>query len=374
MDLFTVNPLTFARHTIIDEYESLVWTERFIEPGDTQLVLPATRDSVKLVKPGTLLGMSTSKEYILLDTRSIEDGLVTVTGKTLEAFFDQRYVGPMTITDEPGQIMKQVVQEMQSGSESPWDPIDGLYIGAVADFEGLEVTEKIPRGSVHSILLTLAKKYNVGMAVYVVTDIFGQRQLEFTTWLGQDKTDQIMFAPELDNFANIKELNTEAEAKTYVLVYPPTELAKTGELADGMPPVDVDNIDDADETNPFARRILEYTSELTEDDLVGPDDAAKLTDLENKMLDKARDLLYTDHKKIRAVDGEITPESQYKYYTQFNPDGDPEFRLGDEVQTAGHFTSPVQGILSEYIQTADTTGRRAYPTISQPAGTGVEIG
>ncbi len=81
-----------------------------------------------------------------------------------------------------------------------------------------------------------------------------------------------------------------------------------------------------------------------------------------KMRTQAKALL-GELKKTKVVDGEITPETQYKYYTEYNPYGDPEYRLGDKVKIGGHFTAQIDGIVTEYIQSSDATGERAYPTV-----------
>src|SRR3954452_2195219 len=91
MEFYTLNPQTFEREALVDEFESVIWTERFIAAGDIKLVLEATHERLQLLAPGTLLSLNESREIMVLDTREVNNGAITVSGKTLEAFFQYRY-------------------------------------------------------------------------------------------------------------------------------------------------------------------------------------------------------------------------------------------------------------------------------------------
>src|SRR4051812_18509825 len=90
MEFYTLDPFTLERKDIIDGFQSAIWTEKFIEAGEAKLVLPATRDHIRILAPSTLLSLRGSTELVLLDTREISEGMLTVSGKTLEAFFEVR--------------------------------------------------------------------------------------------------------------------------------------------------------------------------------------------------------------------------------------------------------------------------------------------
>src|ERR1044072_830317 len=101
MELYSVNNMVgggFNREVVIDEYISAIWTERFIEAGDAEIVMPAQHEHLKLLAPGMLLGCQGSREIVLLETRSIEEGLVTAKGKTIEGFFNERYIDAITMS------------------------------------------------------------------------------------------------------------------------------------------------------------------------------------------------------------------------------------------------------------------------------------
>jgi len=369
MELYTIEfipgeDVDYRRDQIIDEYESLIWTERFIEAGDFQLVIPASHKNAVLTRPNNLVGVNTSREICIITSREIKDGVITAKGPTIEKFFDERPIEKQEMGDNTADLMRRIVEQMQERDEG-YFAIPGLRIGLTADTYDLHL-EQIEAGGVHSTLLGIAQKGNVGMAVYWVAEEDGRHELAFSSRVGVDHSDVIFFSPDLDNYANVSELYSVEGSKSVIIAMPPAELVKDGELAEGMEPVQVSN-NGSFETNAFEKRFgVISTDEITEDMLSGADDEEKRNNLRDLMYDKATDALMAA-KKDKITDGEITPAAQYKYYNESNPDDELTYRLGDTVRVAGNFTDPVKAVVTEYIQSSDGTGSRAYPTVTVPA-------
>lgn len=79
---------------VIDDYVSLIWTERFDELGDFQLVMPATKSEHQMLELGTMLGSGTSKRVMIIEKIEIltEDGdnVIKYSGNSIESFLGQR--------------------------------------------------------------------------------------------------------------------------------------------------------------------------------------------------------------------------------------------------------------------------------------------
>lgn len=362
MELYTLDAANgFEEDILIDAYESLIWTERFIEPGDCRLALPAHRDFLKMTRPGTLLGLSTSREPMRIESREIEDGLLVATGKTLEQFFNQRRHGRLVRFTYPGVIMGDVVENMQTWRSGIF-AIPGVRLGPLDATPGTSTYEVVNAGWVHETLLMLAKKYMVGMSVYRTPTSSGVGfDLAFSTRRGVDLTKDpdspVIFSPDLDNLANIKELLSDAESKNVAWAYPPTGLT----LAEGMVPIEETLYGET--YSGFDLRLVEVNMNFITkpSQLDGATNAEKQDSLYKMMQDRAKAALIPMKK---VIDGELTSESQFKYYTERNDEGLPTFRLGDQVGVVGNFTDPVKGILSEYIQSADGNGSRSYPSFA----------
>lgn len=356
MELYTIDPDNgYRRDILIDAYESMVWAERYIEPGDITLILPATTKFANLMRPGTLLGLSTSRELMRIGTRLIEGGKLTATGKTLESFFDHRQHDKLTLFDPPGYILGDIVANMQTRKNGV-HAIPRVRLGDL-DWTLDNVVEVVNAGSVHQSLLTLAKKYLVGMALYWIKREDGDGyDLVFSTRKGEDRTEgsnPIVFSPDLDNFANVKELLSDVDAKNFAVAYPPKNLA----LAEGWDPMEVSL--NGNHTG-LDRRVAEINMDFITkpEQLEGETTEDKQNSLSRMMYDRARAALLP---KKRIIDGEFTPTAQYKYYTEPNPEGRPVYRLGDLVEVRGHFMEPTKSILAEFIHSSDATGSRSYP-------------
>lgn len=370
----------YSRQLIIDQYESLIWTERYIEAGDTELVIPATVENYVNLRPGMLLSHHNSQEVMLLDTRKIEGGMMTLTGKTLEAFFNQRWVDAMTLSGQPGNILGQIVQNMLDRADSASEvyggtsPLPELFVGSTPSMpDAADVTEKTEAGPAYDQLVRIAKKYGLGMrVVWVTSSPAGTFELHFQTNYGVDYTTDnsigfpiVRFSRALNNLGNINQLESLENYYTAVMCHPPQDLS-----VGPLPAVRVQQTR-ADSEAPdggylaWQDRITELDcTDITEGDIGGGTDFDKIQTLNNIMARRARAVL-AQHKRTDVVDGEITPASPYVYIRDPIPSSSTiAFDLGDRVEAVGYNGEINRGWIMEYVRSSDGTGDRRYPTIS----------
>lgn len=72
MDLYTVNPTTWAAETLLEGYSSLIWTERFNELGEFELRTPLIEEFTALMPEETLVTHKDTQEVFVTDTLNIE--------------------------------------------------------------------------------------------------------------------------------------------------------------------------------------------------------------------------------------------------------------------------------------------------------------
>lgn len=355
----------FNRTVVIDEYISAIWTERFIEAGDATIVLPAQHEHLKLLAPGMLLGCQGSRELVLLDNRSIEGGLVTATGKTVETFFNERTIQAITMSAKPGDILKGVVNLMQDRVYWGVSPrIRGLRVEDPDPAEPYHVTdEDVPAGQTYDTLLTLAKKYNIGMYVEWTKIEDADHELVFRIRHGQDLTGDadgaVRFSPKMDNFANIKQLLSVAGSKNHALLIEPTWVNPGSSNNHDVNGWGIRNYNP--DGTVFQERVIEIDmNDIKEDDEMfeGLSDVEKMAKL-YRLMDTRQFTALQEKKKIKMVDGEVTPETQFVYKRDYN--------LGDKIEVEGDFGEPLEGVVTEYIRSSDETGLRSYPTVSTDA-------
>jgi hypothetical protein len=369
VDLFTLDR-TFLRDKVIDQYISLIWTERYTEAGDMQIVLPSTAANRAKLAEGTLVGLLGSDEPMIIETQSTEEGLLTCKANTLETFFNEREIWVDTDPDvtewvlrgAPGDVMNYIVQNqlvagtyvndeaLQIGGDL--NAIPYLVVDPDSYMDGDAISFRIAVGPVYDALLDIAKTYKLGIKVWLSrADAFGY-ELSWKVYTGEDRTsDQlennlVQFSSQLDSLTGVKELRSLADFKTVAYVFPPdwsTSTPAAEEYAPGTDPAAVG----------FDRRIIvDRATDITVDQV---DPAVAGVTLASLLTQKAKDLL-ANNNYTKIVDGEVVPQAQFKYGRDYN--------LGDIIELKGQDNTTQHAQITEYIRVKDATGERAYPTVS----------
>lgn len=390
MDLTTLTP-TFLASDPVDEYISAVWTERYSEHGDTQLVLAATAKNIEMLREGTYLALRGSKEVMTIKTQSIEGGKLTVIGNTLdEAVLGERVVWAAnpgfasgddptnTISDytredkKPGEFMSHIVDLFvinptdltgiwaNASLDTIKEKIYELSLGAI-DASGIAQRLTAPTGPVYAALEQVAKQNKVGMSLYLhsADPVLGF-SLKFKTYKGQDRTSAqstnplVRLTPELDGISDIKEVRSIAQFKNVVYVYYQGVISK--HLLDPTQP-EPEGLDrrvlvtDA-QGEPPGRKVSGTTREHW-----GGSTYYETTvyDIPAFRAQNAKDAL-ANHNYIRSIDGKTSPISDYEFGT--------DYFLGDIIELEGVTGEIAKAQITEFIRSHDKTGEKSYPTIS----------
>jgi len=360
MEIYTLDDLFRRQNPVIDQFESMIWTERFAEYGDFELKIDSTRESRALFKLGTRLAINESHRVMTVD--SIEDDTdeegqssLLVKGKSLEYILEDRVVKKTlsNLTTEPQWVLEgtplQVVRWMfdtvvRQGDLSPYDKIPLLMPGTMMPVDTIPPSDQLirweqPVASLYSAIKAVCDLYDMGFRLYRHYDT---SQLYFDIYTGSDRTTQqdilpsVIFSPNLDNLKNTKEYTTAEEAKNcaYVISEQGFEIVY---------PLNVDP-----EIDGFERRVLLVEANNLEGDPTPEEISAYLT---QAGLDEL-----TKHRVWFGFDGEHSQHSEYKYGTHYN--------LGDLVEM--HSADGVANTMrvTEQIFVCDGEGERSYPTLA----------
>ena len=374
----------------VDEFVSAIWTERYSSAGDFQLVLPATKANIEMLAPGTFLALRGTNEIMIIETHSIEDLILTVTGRTLIVFLNERIawfknaapgetgsdvtkriVDFSDTTRKPGEFISNIVNMLVvptptsfptpyfSKANLDWanDAIPNLSLGAI-DTSGTAKRITMPIGPIYDGLEHIATDEGVGMSLYLHSaDPIVGWTIKFKTYRGVDHSTGgagalVRLTPNMDSLSDLKEIQSIMEYKNVVYVYYEGEI--TEHLAEPSLPepegferrVMVTNA----EGEPVGRKVSYgtgiYYSNYT---VVGIPE--KLAFREQH----AKDAL-ANHNYIRAIDGQTSPQNDYKYGVDYG--------LGDILELEGITGTLSKARVTEYIRTQDKIGEREYPTIS----------
>lgn len=385
MEAFTLDR-TFHKRDIVDGFLSLIWTERYYGDGEVELVVPVTTESIQKLSTGTFLGLDQSKEVMILETMNIEDNTLKVKGTSLLPWFNNRFlrvlpgheekswrmaggtagwmlwvlISTMCLADSP-----YLTGEIDIGIPNPQVlAVPGLGLNDY-DQSGGNIDVVVPFGPLYTVMKDLATTYEIGMSLILENITDTSFFLGFRSYKGMDRTSGqtdnpvIRFSPLMDSFTDIKELQSIASLKTLVYAFATQKLTHKVEVAEGEEPVpDIELIPTTPGISSLTglytgfdlRALMIFADDISYDTIDGNLD--NLTTVLNSRAYKA----LTENHFVIAVDGEIVPDSQFKYGVHYN--------LGDLIEVQGNSGVVQTARITEYIRSQDPSGEKAYPTVT----------
>jgi hypothetical protein len=358
MEVYILDDL-LRRTAVIDRFNSMIWTERWREKGDFELVVNSTPAMRGLLKTGNQLVITESDR--VMEVEYVEDAhddegrkLLKVTGPSLEYMLENRVATDgmtglgtttdWTITGTPGNIARYIFDQIcRLGLLSTSDIIPFIQPGSLYPTGSIGETAtifqaEIPISSVYAAIKDLCDQYEMGFRLVRNAD---QSELYFDIYSGDNRTTQqsslapVIFSPDLDNMKNTTEVKSIKDYKNVAYVFG----------KNGAEIVYADNV--SADTSGFARRVM-FVDAKDVEDAAGP----TLTSiLRNKGLDAL-----AKQRPITALDGEISQSSQYKYGR--------DYRLGDLVEMRSEDGATNQMRVTEQIFVCDNEGDRSYPTLA----------
>lgn len=404
MEPFTLNH-DYTKRDIIDNFSSIIWTERYYGDGQVELVVPAIPDLIGKLPEGIFLGIPESDEIMILESANIEDGKLKTTGISLLSWMNNRFVRTSAIHEDkywsvggqngepPGKILWDILFNMccqgspylstvgtaghiDIGISNPERlVIPGLGLNNY-DSSGPNIQIGIPYGPVYNAMRDLATTYQIGMKITLgsyglqnstQTQSGSNQQgfpLGFLSYKGLDRTSRqsvldsqtqsvyspnpiVRFSPQTDSLTNIKELRSIAALKTLAFAFAP---GKPVELNSAAGESSLDRSQNDTQYTGFDLRALMIFADDITTDMVGGNATTLLEILNNRAVKGLAENPY-----IQAVDGEIVPTSQFKYGIDYN--------LGDLVEVQGNSGIIQISRVTEYIRSQDESGEKSYPTM-----------
>ncbi len=350
----------FLRRTaVVDLYESLIWTDRYADKGDFELIVPSLNQHRRLLVPGTQLALTDSDRVMTIETADIktdQEGrtLLTATGVSLEQMLEDRIAtdgvswmtegGKWVIPGTPGNVCREIFElicidgMLNIGDIIPFIQAGAYYPAGSIPETAQEFSFEIPMGTLYKAVKDICDMYDLGFRLVRDGD---NSKLHFEIYTGDDRTTQqsvrppVIFSPEFDNLQNVSEMQTIAGTKNMAYVF-----SKTTSLI-------VYGNDATSETAGFDRRVLHVdASDITE---------TNPTLLDALMYQRGAEAL-AGHRPLSAFDGEINQYSKYKYMR--------DYRLGDLIEMRNSDGATNHMRVTEQIFVSDTQGDRSYPTLT----------
>lgn len=358
MEVYILDSL-FRRVLVVDNYESLISTERFSAWGDFELDVTSTLENRTRYVPGLRIAIQDSYRVMIVETvEEVTDSegrrIIKVKGRSLEKILEDRLamVNFTDLTEDPKWELTGVPVDIANfifhdicilGLVDPGDIISGVTeasifppdtIGAPTD----EIVYSFEPISVYQALKSLCDAYAMGFRLIRDGDT---SLLYWDVYMGSDRTSSqttlpaVIFSSDMDNLVNTSKLSSDALYKNAAYV-----VSKVGHEI--VYPVDIDPT-----IAGFERRVLFVKA----DDIDDPDpDIASA-----QMIQRGKEEL-AKSRRYQSLDGEVSQSSLFKYGVDYN--------LGDLVELRDDDGATSQMQVTEHIVISDQNGIRSYPTLT----------
>lgn len=361
MDLYILDSL-LRRSEVVDQYESLIWTERWAAWGDFELVTQASKETRQRFSLGTKLAINQSTRVMVVEqteSKTDNDGTarMTVRGRSLEHILEDRITKTESsfltsqmwrLQGDPAWMIGRIFQTVcREGLVTPFDKIPFLVTGKIypnnsIPFSTADVLWSLPLKSLYATIKETCDAYNMGFRITRGGD---SSKLYFDVYTGDDRTARqsvypaVVFAPELDNLQNTTDFFTMAEFKNVAYV-----VGKDILKVVYAPNTEVD-------VEGFERHVLHVDANDIDQDAA----TAANTTVDALLGQRGKEAL-AKQTQYQAFDGELSQNSAYVY--------DKDYRLGDFVDMRNIDGATNKMRVTEQIFVSDSEGERSYPTLT----------
>jgi hypothetical protein len=395
MDIFRLDPVTYLPTILIENYNSMIWTERFIGSGEFELRTSNVFDTLSLIPQDSLIGIRDSNEVMIAETRSIEndsDGYpeLKIVGRTLETFLENRALVATVYNTQWAPLQAYTTAEIA----------DLLVWNHLANATGQDPTRAArtmdPLNAIPNLVITDSSNvveapaqwwFQQGQVYEIFKNILelgivGVRNIRPDTTLGPiSSTGTIVTFDVSDTAARGTAIKTVTPLinSMRIDIYNGTDRSH---LQLDRPPVifyyDAGHIDEPKYlfSNQNYKNIATVVSSSGANSVVGAGVDPNVAGLKRKVLfvdvnsndtgvlratgdaqraQKGR-IELQKYKRTRMFDGSINETTPYKYRI--------DYKLGDIVSLIARMGFQEQMLVSEYIRTDDKDGDRGYPGLT----------
>lgn len=354
---------------VVDVFISMVWTERFAEIGDFELIVIADQTNKRRFVDNTLISITESMGVMrveIIEEKADADGrqILRIRGRDLLSLLEgrvaiERYGMPTPGTQPswviPGISPVYAIQYMFERVCVYGDLSADDIIPFVQNGQSLYPPSTIPEpsdadfefkpGPLFRAMKEIADIYDLGIRFYKDPDA---SKLYFNVYTGNDRTTTqtvntpVVFSPDMQNLTDTTEFTDRSKHFNVVHVLYIRKNEFDNEVVDEVVVTD-DEI--AVQNTGLDRRakVLVVTS-ISEDI---PDIPAYLYQLGMEEIRKSR--------PFGAFDGEVTQHSNYVYGR--------DYYMGDIVEVRSSTGSSAHMRVVEQIFVQDESGQRSYPTL-----------
>ena len=208
---FTVLNTDFQTIDILEEYESIIWVDKFAEPGTFELYTPVTDDIIKYLKPNYYIINPKSDRVMIIEDISYESDIekgnhIKAVGRSLESLLDRRIVWEQKNYNNV--LLNTVIADLLNNAiVSPTivdRKIDNFLAYTASDdsyISSLKVNHQYTGDNLLEVIKNLCAEFKIGFKITLNDD----NQFVFSLYRGENRSysqttnPYVVFSPKFDN-------------------------------------------------------------------------------------------------------------------------------------------------------------------------------
>lgn len=352
MDLHVLNQ-NFETIAVIDAYESMLWTDRYYEPGEFEIYTPVSDEMLEFPKVDNYIRIGKSKHIMIVEDISIEATVDTgnhirIKGRSLESILDRRYaLGELNVSGSfQNTIRSLIINNFITPSDTA-RKIDNFIFEDSTDekITSLTFESQYKNKNVLEIIEEMCKDKEVGFQV-LLND---ENQFVFSLYAGTDRSYRqevlpwVVFKPSFENLINSNYTEAHSGAKTFCYVHA-TYSESSGEGGSS---------EQIDVTRTVGSGEGLLRKEVCKEGGVSKEEGESMASWYAKLDQSGRDEL-NDKKIEKAFEGELETTRMFIY--------DRDFFVGDVVQVANEYGMESPARMTEYTWEISSSGTNNHPT------------
>lgn len=363
---FNTDPTILERGEFINKWDSVMWVERYRETGEFEIKAKVSSGLKDFLPIGTFISHVDTMEVMIVENHEIDeeledDPVITITGRSLESFLENRFVGvnlaraSNVISDYTlinnytwHQAVIMINQHIYTIEGANIDDSFGNIYASTASIgpPGTSTERTIDRISLLQAVQDLLVIDDLGIKT-IRRNTFAVEGFSSHTALhvyrGEDKSSKVIFSWKGGHISGANYLFTNKNLKNCAYVVGRYVFV----VVDGT-------------ATKYDRRMLLVPA----DDIDGNYSASDITGgvlaaLVNKMTIRGRQAL-KKHNSITISQADISKTTTFKYRRDFN--------VGDLVTLDGNFGQTAVMRIVEYAEIEDENGESGHPTLALPGG------
>lgn len=348
MEILVLNK-DFVAVAFIDEFESLIWTDRYQEMGDFELYLPMDLKYIEIFKKDYYLWMKESEHVMIIEKIQIDTDVdtgthLTVTGKSLEKILTRRIIWEQTrfYGTLNAVIKKMLTESFISPSIEARTVSNFIYQDSLA-IDEIKIDKQYTGTEVYEAIVELCTLHDFGFMLRLSND----DDFIFNIYKGEDRSyDQlenptVIFSPRFENLTSSEYFDTNEDDKNVALI-----AGEDDGLGVNRRSLVLGEVEGLDRRELYvdARDI-----QSEKDDGTMLSDEEYFANLESRGKEKM-----LDHKSVIFFTGEAETTRTFKY--------GKDFFMGDIVQVEDGYGHSNKARVVEYIFSQNDSGIQCYPT------------